>query len=159
MYNTVRGAGFNNLVIIGGNYAAYDLSQTPSYPINGTNIVYATHVYQGNPDQALCNYDCAFGNLAKTAPIIATEFGEYDCGSSYVIPALNYFDAPEGIASNKMSWTAWAWNAPNSCSFPSIISDWTGDADTMGTPIKSRMLSYLPPPPPNPPTGLTATVQ
>ena len=45
LYNAVRGAGANNMVILGGLNWAYDLSGVTSHPITGTNIAYSTHPY------------------------------------------------------------------------------------------------------------------
>jgi hypothetical protein len=46
LYNAVRGAGANNLCIIGGLDWAYDLSFVKSdFGVKGTNIVYCSHPY------------------------------------------------------------------------------------------------------------------
>lgn len=156
MYNTVRNAGFNNLVIMGGLNFAFDLSGVPSNRPSGVNIVFATHPYDFSGKQ-VPDYHNAFGFLTATDPVVATEFGDFNCTTGYVTTALNYFDAPDGISANKMGWTGWAWNSPGSCGFPSIIADWNGTPSTMGQPEHDRLLSYASASPAAPPTNLTAT--
>ena len=141
LYDTVRNAGFANLVVIGGLGWAYDLSGVPTHRVNGSNLVYATHVYCDPP--AYCDspadWPRAFGFLTATDPVIATEFGDFDCSPDYVFEALDYFDSPEGDASRRMGWTGWAWNSPGNCRFPSIIVDWNGTPSTMGQPEYDRL--------------------
>lgn len=154
MYNTVRLAGFNNLVIIGGVKDSYELSGVPNNLPSGFNILYAAHVHSSEPPSSWSN---SFGFLTSTYPVLATEFGDDTCTPRYVTSALNYFDAPDGYASNRMGWIGSAWNDPGNCAFRSIIADWNGTPDAMGQPERDRLLSYKKPPPP--PTGLVATVQ
>jgi endoglucanase len=152
MYDTVRRAGFNNLVIMGGTSRAYDLSGVPNNLPSGFNIVYATHVHLSEPPSS---WSANFGFLTSTYPLVATDFGDYTCTSRSVTSVLDYFDAPNGNASNRMGWTGWAWNDPGNCSFRSIIADWNGTPDLIGQPEHDRLLNYKKPVPP--PTGLRAT--
>jgi hypothetical protein len=142
MYNTVRAAGFNGPVLMGGLSYAYDLTGIPTYAPSGTGIIYATHPYDYSNKQP-SNWPTSFGFLTPTYPVIGSEFGEYDCGTSYVTSAMNYFDAPDGLSANQMGWLGWAWNGPGSCSWPSLIADWVGTPDTMGQPIHDRMVAYV----------------
>jgi aryl-phospho-beta-D-glucosidase BglC (GH1 family) len=124
MTDAVRGAGANNIVIIGGLDWAYDLSKVitdPSTRITGKNIVYNTHPYGNKAPSS--DWPGKFGNLAATFPVFATEFGTYDCGGDWTKSLIAYM---EGLG---MSWTAWAWYvAPTGqdCQFPSLISDYSG---------------------------------
>ena len=141
LYDTVRNEGFCNLVIIGGLNYAYDLSGVPTHRVNGFNIVYATHPYDF-PGKQPGDWPPAFGFLTATDPVVATEFGEFDCAATYVQQALDYFDAPEGDPSRQMGWTGWAWNSPGSCGFPSIIADWIGTPSAMGQAEYDRLQTY-----------------
>jgi len=138
LYDTVRGTGANNLVLIGGLDWAYDLSGVATDRITGTNIVYVTHPYDyNNTARPPSDWDRAFGWLTTTDPVIATEFGTLDCGTDYVDQLLAYADA------HNMSWTAWAWWPPGSCAYPQIISDWTGTPSPgMGEHIYEKIISY-----------------
>jgi Cellulase (glycosyl hydrolase family 5) len=153
MYDTVRLAGFSNLVIMDGVKWAKDLSGVPNNLPSGFNIVYAAHVHSSEPPTS---WTTSFGFLTATYPVVATEFGDDTCSSESVTSALNYFDAPNGNAYDRMGWIGLAWNAPGDCTFPSVIADWNGTPDEIGRPEHDRLLSYKKPIPP--PTGLRATV-
>jgi endoglucanase len=153
MYDTVRLAGFNNLIIMGGVNSASDLSGVPHHLPSGFNIVYATHVHSSEPPSS---WSTSFGFLTFTYPVIATEFGDHTCASRYVTSVLDYFDAPDGNIRNRMGWTGGAWNDAGNCTFPSVIADWNGTPNTLGRPEHDHLLGYKNPVPP--PTGLMATV-
>ena len=157
LVNTVRNVGANNLVLVGGTNWGFDLSQLGSYPITGSNIVYDTHPYPYSGKDTTAEWDAAFGFLTATKPVMSAEFGEYDCNSSFVSQAINYFDA------HSMGWIAWAWySISNStlsqeCNYPQLISDYNGTpVSSMGTYIYQQLLNYAgvtggtPPPSPTP---------
>lgn len=126
LYDAVRQHAPNNVVLIGGLDWAYDLSGIgKGYAIDGTNIVYDTHVYT-QWHNTTEDWDKHFGYLTKSHPVSATEFGSIDCTANVTSHLLDYFDAPMGEPANQISWTIWSWNAPKECSQPSIIADWDG---------------------------------
>lgn len=135
LYDTVRATGAQNLVIVGGLDYAYDLSGAATLKVSGFNIVYATHPYSINGARPPTDWDRAYGFLTATDPVIATEFGQLDCGTDYVSAFIAYADA------HNMSWTAWAW-WPGGCSFPSIIDDWSYTVSAMGAPIHDALINY-----------------
>jgi len=132
-YNAVRATGANNVVIINGLNYAFDLTGIPANAISGSNIVYGTHPYDYSGKQ-VSDYDSAFGNLASTYPLIATEFGEYNCNPTYISNFIDYANR------KSMSWTAWAWYV-NGCGFPSLIADWSGTPTADGQKVKSSLTS------------------
>lgn len=137
LYDTVRRAGANNLVIAGGVGWAFDLSHVGSDPIQGYNIIYATHPYY--PQDPEAQWDAKFGYLAAQdiAPVIATEFGDHTtaCTGDWNTKLTQYADA------RQISWTAWAWWAGD-CAFPALISDWAYTPTAQGAAIKAVLLSY-----------------
>jgi len=137
LYDVVRGAGANNVVIAGGIGWAYDLSGVASHRIQGYNIMYATHPYY--PQDAAESWDRKFGYLAAQdiVPVIATEFGDGTtaCNGDWDSKLTQYADA------RQMSWTAWAW-WPGGCSFPSLIVDWSYTPSAQGAAIKATLLGY-----------------
>jgi len=136
MYDAVRATGAENLVVIGGLNWAFDLSGVPGNRISGYNIMYATHPYGVITDRAPATWDHAFGNLTKTDPVIATEFGDgTNCDSTYSSQLIQYADL------HNASWTAWAWY-PGSCSFPALIDDWSGTPSKSGTMVKDALAAY-----------------
>lgn len=117
LYETVGATGSSNLVIIGGNDWAYDLSKLPEYSINGSNILYATHPYDFYGKNTHVDWDKAFGSISRKYPVIMTEFGTYDCSLKMYEELIDYASA------HNISWTSWAWY-PGTCGFPSLRSDW-----------------------------------
>jgi aryl-phospho-beta-D-glucosidase BglC (GH1 family) len=139
LYDTVRAAGANNLVIIGGLNYAYDLSGVKTHRISGYNIAYATHPYASSGSSS--GWPVNWGYLTATDPVIVTEFGDRStdasgaCSSNFVGQLIPYADQ------HHASWTAWAW-FPGGCTFPSIITDWNGTASPPGAIVKSALMGY-----------------
>ena len=152
LYETVRGTGAKNIVIIGGTNWAYRLDGVPANRIRGYNIAYATHPwnhprYPDANQPATWEEDWAF--LAKTDPVIITEFGTLDCKEPYVRALLDRADA------GGMSWIAWMWVAPEPgtstrqdgaedpiCARSNLIMDWAGTPTKIGGVIKERLARY-----------------
>jgi endoglucanase len=135
LYDAVRAAGAENLVVIGGLQFAYDLSGVPSHRVQGHNIVWATHPYNQTGKQP-SNWDVGFGSLAATDPVMATEFGDAkSCGTDYDSALIAYADT------HHVSWSAWAWYVAG-CQFPSIIADWSGTPNAAGGVVKSALAAY-----------------
>jgi len=136
LYQTVRDAGADNLVIAGGIGWAFNLSGVADR-IQGYNIMYATHPY--SPQDPESQWDGMFGYVAAQdiAPVIATEFGDgaMNCTGDWDSKLTQYADA------RQISWTAWAW-WPGGCSFPSLIADWKYTPTLQGAVIKAALLSY-----------------
>jgi aryl-phospho-beta-D-glucosidase BglC (GH1 family) len=149
LYDAVRGAGAENLVIIGGLNYAFDLSGVPSNRISGYNILYASHPYGGSSDKGPSAWEAGWGFLTKTDPVILTEFGDgADCSGGTYSPAINtYVSTLITFAdSHAANWTAWAWFS-GGCSFPSLISDWEGTPTPPGMIVKTALIGYTDPAP------------
>jgi hypothetical protein len=134
LYDTVRAAGADNVVIVGGLDWAFDLSGVPMYQINGYNIMYATHPYQDRPEQ---RWWPSFGTLTATYPVIISEFGDRSgsCSTTYDSDLIAYADL------HAASWTAWGWFT-GGCGFPGLIADWNGTPTTQGAVVKAALLGY-----------------
>ncbi|MBV9021239.1 MAG: cellulase family glycosylhydrolase [Chloroflexi bacterium] len=140
LVSTVRNAGANNLVLVGGMNWGYDLSQITKYAISGSNVVYDTHPYD-YADKAPSMWDAGFGNISAKYPVISGESGEYDCGSDYMSQLLPYFDA------HNIGWIGWAWSTAGGCSSPLLVSDYQGTPyPGMGEYIYQYLQSYAPAP-------------
>jgi aryl-phospho-beta-D-glucosidase BglC (GH1 family) len=122
LYNAVRTAGANNLVIIGGLYWANDLSGIATHAVQGTNILYAAHVYETGTGALP-----TISTVAQTYPVILTEFGDRSgsCATATDTTVTQYANKQGSNAPPvELSWTAWAfYAAANLCTFPSLISD------------------------------------
>ena len=136
LYSAVRTAGADNVVIIGGLDWAYDLTVMNRRPIQGYNIMLASHPYQDKQDMA-----GKVDALAARYPIIFTEFGDRSgsCNTATVTNVINH--------ANQMgySWTAWAWypqTGAAACTFPSLLNDWNGTPTAQGTVARTALLGY-----------------
>jgi len=145
LYDTVRSAGADNIVIAGGINWAFDLAGVAATPIQGYNVMYATHPYY--PQDSQLQWDQKFGYLAAQdiAPVIITEFGDHTdaCTGDWNTQLIQYADA------RQVSWTAWAW-WPAGCSFPALISDWNYTPTVQGAAVKAALFDY-----PYQPAGIT----
>ena len=137
LYDAVRAAGANNIVIAGGLDWAFDLSGVATHPIQGTNIMYATHPYSKNNWKPVSSFDAKWGYLTATAPVIVSEFGDNvpECTSDYTAAVIDYADKVGA------HWTGWAWYV-GGCTFPSLIKDWNGTPSAMGQVVKDALLRY-----------------
>jgi hypothetical protein len=136
LYNAVRGAGADNLVIAGGVDWAFDLSGVASHPIQGYNIMYASHPYSGNDTAG--QWASSFGYLAtqNIAPVILTEFGDDRaniCTGNWDSELIAY------AAPLQISWSSWAWYVGDPCTFPSLLSDWGYDTTAQGAVVKAAL--------------------
>ncbi|HEX9035425.1 MAG TPA: cellulase family glycosylhydrolase [Ktedonobacterales bacterium] len=140
----VRSIAPRNLIILSGVAWGYDLSgvagatQTP-------NVLYATHPWDHASFQQPSDWDRAFGLTARTLPVIATEFGQYDCQTDYLATAVGYFEQ------RHISFLAWAWTTGR-CSTPALLANWSGEPTApYGAFIRDQILQAARS---NPPGGL-----
>jgi|GEM_PF-948283 len=135
LYDAIRAQGANNLILIGGLNWAYDLTGIKNgYRVTGYNIAYVTHPYDYAGKQP-SNWENDWGFLTATDPVAITEFGNYCATNNYNQQLLDYADQKNA------SWTGWAWFV-SGCSFPSLISDWSGTTTGVGQLVKTRLLAY-----------------
>jgi hypothetical protein len=134
LYDAVRGAGADQVVIVGGVDFAYDLRGVPQYRLAGDNIAYASHPYLPYAEKVASQWPAYWGFLAATDPIVLTEFGDVSgsCESDYYAAAISYAE------SNGASWIGWAWY-PSGCAFPSLISDWSGTPTQAGQVVRDAL--------------------
>lgn len=134
LYDAVRGAGAQNICIVGGLDYAYDLSFVgPNFKVNGSNIVYCSHPYnnKGQPGYTgpggtfQQNYQGIIGNF----PLIFTEFGVNEASyfptgyESIYTSILQYANA------NKVNYCGFAWWVQEgNPQFPCMIQGWDGTA-------------------------------
>ncbi|WP_348265196.1 cellulase family glycosylhydrolase [Telmatobacter sp. DSM 110680] len=95
----IRSENQDALVFLGGTNWAYDLR---GMPMDLENVVYSTHVY---PNKST-DWPEAFGNLSKSVPVFAGEFGgtETPGDLEFVQRLIKYLEELE------IGWTAWSWS-------------------------------------------------
>src|SRR6202522_78377 len=140
MVNAVRSTGANNVLMLGGEEYANDLTDwlqfEPTDPDH--NLVASFHSYNFNT----CNNEsCWTSEVARViaqVPVIAGEIGENDCAGGYIDSLTNWLE------SENTSFLAWAWNADFACSSgPGLITDYTGTPTASGAAYKA-ILQALP---------------
>lgn len=132
----VRAVAPRSILILSGVDWGYDLSGiTTQNAVPLKNILYATHPWDHTTVMQPSDWSRAFGALAGALPVIATEFGAYDCSTGYLATAMDYFTRL-GI-----SYLAWAWTT-GGCQTPSLLADWSGAPSVpYGQYIRQRMLA------------------
>ncbi|MBA3824987.1 MAG: cellulase family glycosylhydrolase [Ktedonobacterales bacterium] len=132
----IRGYAPHTILIISGNGYGYDVSGVgQTYHFHAKNLLFATHAFDHPTVQRPDDWARAFGEAAATEPVIATEFGGYNCQIGYISQEIAYFQ------SLHMSWLAWGWGA-RACDEPSLIRDWKGTPIApYGTYIRAQMLA------------------
>jgi hypothetical protein len=146
LVKAVRDAGARQPIMLGGLSSAADLSEWQRYArrLHDAQLVAAFHSYCGqdssDPGEAACRgtgtaqLDGAssperqwstVAALARRVPVVAGEFGEFDCRTTYTKPFMKWADS-EGI-----SYLAWSWivaNRPPLCGvMPALLAAGKGD--------------------------------
>ncbi|HLK01520.1 MAG TPA: cellulase family glycosylhydrolase [Streptosporangiaceae bacterium] len=139
MVNAVRSAGANNVIMLGGEEYANDLTgwlaNKPSDPDN--NLVASWHSYNFNFCSSQSCWTSQVAPVIASVPLIAGEIGEKDCGGGYINPLTTWLD------SQSASYLAWAWNADFDCSSgPGLVTDYVpGDPTAFGAAYKAHLAS------------------
>ena len=137
MINAVRGAGANNVIMLGGEEYANDLTgwlaNEPTDPDH--NLVASWHSYNFNTCSSQSCWTSQIAPVIAQVPVIAGEIGENDCAGGYITPLTTWLD------SQNTSYLAWAWNADFNCSSgPGLVTDYVpGDPTAYGAAYKSHL--------------------
>ena len=138
LVNAVRGAGANNVIMLGGIEYANDLTQWLTYePADPDgNLVASWHSYNFNTCSTQSCWTSQVAPVAAKVPVIAGEIGENDCADTYIDPLMTWLD------SASISYLAWAWNADFNCSQgPGLITDYDGAPTAYGAGCEAHLQS------------------
>jgi len=159
LLNAVRGAGAQNICLIGGLGYASDLTQIQSYPFTntGNGIVYSTHLY-GNPSggDSPSGWDSQVpAALRAASPVFVGEMGPYiTCNGDNATYDSNIFAWVNGTA-GIVGGTAWSLTT-SSC--PNLLTDWSWDRSSWGNAVFNWLASPYPVCPSGPtPTPVVAS--
>jgi endoglucanase len=139
MVNAVRGAGANNVLMLGGEEYSNDLTgwlqNEPTDPDH--NLVASWHSYNFNTCSTQSCWTSQVAPVIAQVPVVAGEIGENDCAGSYINPLTTWLD------SQNTSYLAWAWNADFNCSSgPGLVTDYVpGDPTAFGAAYKAHLAS------------------
>ncbi len=120
----------NNIILGSGPQYTSDLSDVPKNPYSDSNLVYVAHIYPGTVpkgDDQVAAWERRFGFLAKTYPVIVSEWGFHNGGKDettsgtlegYGRPLLDYLDR------KNIHWVAYVYHPPDD-EPPMLENDWT----------------------------------
>jgi endoglucanase len=139
MINAVRGAGANNVIMLGGEEYSNDLTGWLQYEPTDPdhNLVASWHSYNFNTCSSQSCWTSQIAPVIAQVPVVAGEIGENDCAGSYINPLTAWLD------SQNTSYLAWAWNADFPCSSgPGLVTDYVpGDPTAFGAAYKAHLAS------------------
>ena len=133
-----------NLILGSGPKYSNDLSEVPSNPFNDSNLAYVAHVYPGSVpkgDDLVSAWERLFGFLAKSYPVIVSEWGYSNGGDEttngtlqgYGRPLLDYLDQ------KNIHWTAFVYHPLDAGQGQMLIeNDWTTLTE-FGEFVKQRL--------------------
>jgi endoglucanase len=140
MVNAVRGTGANNVIMLGGEEYANDLTDWLQYEPTDPDhdLVASWHSYNFNTCDTQSCWTSEVAPVAASVPVVAGEIGENDCAGTYIDPLTTWMESA-GI-----SFLAWAWNADFNCSSgPGLITDYTGTPTGYGAAYQSVLESLV----------------
>jgi len=111
LVTAIRAAGATNLILLGGVQFSNTLTQWLAYKPNDpmNNLGATWHAYSFNACATQSCWDGAPAMVAAAVPLVATEFGQRDCQSTFVVPLMQWLD------SHAAGYLAWAWDAYGDC--------------------------------------------
>jgi aryl-phospho-beta-D-glucosidase BglC (GH1 family) len=133
LYQTVRGTGARNLIVVSGlSYA----SAPPTQFVEGTNVAYGEHVYTcPNAPPPQCTYANPYDpsrlmnrwdSVEKTYPVIVSEFG-WPNGDSGTYNANVVAEAEQ----KHLSWSGFAWDGGTGGLFTLVQAHPASDGTTI----------------------------
>jgi len=137
LVDAVRSVGATNILMLGGLEYSNSFAQWVRYlPKDALNqLAGSWHSYNFNYCNNLNCWQQYVLPVAQKYPIIIGEFGENDCGHSYVDNLMTWADK------NGLSYLAWTWNDWNCKSGPSLIADYSGTPTGFGIGVKNHFAS------------------
>jgi aryl-phospho-beta-D-glucosidase BglC (GH1 family) len=140
MVNAVRGAGANNVIMLGGEEYSNDLTSwlqfKPADPDN--NLVASWHSYNFNTCSTQSCWTSQVAPVIAAVPVIAGEIGENDCAGTYINPLTTWLD------SQSTGYLAWTWNNWNVGCGPVLLTSYSGTPTAYGAAYKAHLLSLSP---------------
>ena len=138
LVDTVRAAGADNVIMLGGLAYANDLTDWLTYePVDPDhNLVVSWHSYNFNACSTPSCWRSQISPVIAEAPVIVGEIGEHDAADKYIDSLMAYLD------SESTSYLAWSWNTGSSRSASSaLINDYQGDPTSYGEGYKEHLQS------------------
>ena len=134
----------SNLILGSGPKYSNDLSDVPKNPYSDSNLVYVAHVYPGNVpkgENQVAAWERSFGFLAKTYPVIVSEWGFSNEGDETTKGTLEGYGKPflDYLDQKKIDWTAFVYHPMDPGQGQMLIeNDWT-TLTQFGEFVKERL--------------------
>lgn len=131
LVDTIRAAGATNPILIDGlNWSQDDTQLLQHLPIDPQHQLIADyHNYMSAGSRNTLTYwNATIAPIAQRMPLITSEIGEKDCGSSYVTQYMDWAD------SHDIGYLPWVWMTWD-CSAMGLVSDWQGTPSAYGRPF------------------------
>ena len=92
MVNAVRGTGANNVIMLGGEESANDLTDWLTYEPTKPDhdLVASWHSYNFNTCDTQSCWTSEVAPVAASVPVVAGEIGENDCAGTYIDPLTTW---------------------------------------------------------------------
>jgi len=146
LVNTVRAAGADNLIMLGGLAYANDLSQWLAYkPADSQNNLAASwHMYQGNTCGDSSCWISQVAPVLAQVPLVTGEFGSSNCDTGFLDSLWSFLE------SNDQGYLAWTWDTwGDNCSTYALIDDYDGAPSAYGAHYQAHLVNlpwiFLPP--------------
>lgn len=134
----------DNIILGSGPKYSNDLSDVPKNPYHDSNLVYVAHVYPGNVlkgDDQVSTWERTFGFLAKTYPLIVSEWGFSSGGDETTKGTLEGYGKPflDYLDQKNIHWTAFVYHPMDPGQGQLLIeNDWTTLTE-FGQFVKKRL--------------------
>jgi lysophospholipase L1-like esterase len=135
LLDAVRSTGAENLVLLAGVQYANSLSRWSEYAPHDPagNIAASWHVYPSNTCSSARCWDSTVAPLARTTPLVTTEVGDQDCGTTFAEPLLSWLDR------RGAGYLAWTWNTWG-CGGLQLMTDYASGTPTeVGRPLRDHL--------------------
>jgi len=146
LIDTIRKHNPNALCLVSGFDWAYELRSVGASPVNRENIAYVSHPYpQKRPEPWFEKWDADFGYVAKTYPVICTEFGyclENERGAHVPVIATDHYgeQITKYFEERGISFTVWCFHQSWA---PTLFSDWNFTPTTQGRFFKRYLQKFI----------------
>ncbi len=143
LVNAVRGAGGQNILMLGGLGWSGDLTMwgayMPSDPLG--QLVASWHVYNFGSCVTRSCWNANVTGVGGLAPILLGEFGETDCKHTFVDPLMAWADG------RGLGYVAWTWDDWGGCNGPTVITNYDGTPSGFGQGVHDHYVARFPRPP------------
>jgi hypothetical protein len=134
LVDAVRATGARNPLVLDGLARASDLGGWRAFePYDPAHaLVAAWHIYGPSG----CGQSCWQRKVSEVrgTPLLVTELGQRDCGSSFVNTLMSWLDR------HGVGYFAWAWNTWPGCKGPSLITGYGGTPHaTYGEAVRKHL--------------------